>query len=109
VIKATHEVTSEDVALKKLDSDKQEALKQIFATLPLFLVQGPPEVGKTRLVAEPVRRRFEDDKSVRMLFTAQSHHAVDHLRETIKKALSVLDSERPPVIVVFCPDSWTQI
>lgn len=98
VIKATHEVTSEDSAQKKLDSDKQEALKQIIATLPLFLVQGPPGVGKTRLVAELVRRRFEDDNSVRMLFTAQSHHAVDHLRETIKKALPVSDSERPLLI-----------
>ncbi|MBK5571817.1 hypothetical protein, partial [Ensifer sp. SSB1] len=42
----THDSIEEDEAFLKLDEPKQEALRELTATLPLYLVQGPPGVGK---------------------------------------------------------------
>ena len=97
-IKATHESIVEDAALQALDIHKQDALKRLVSILPLFLVQGPPGVGKTRLVTELVRRRYAEDKTLRMLFTAQSHHAVDHLLDKIKEVFPPADPERPLLV-----------
>jgi hypothetical protein len=72
-----------DDSLSSLDESKQEALKRIVGTLPLFLVQGPPGVGKTRLVRDLVLRRFLDEPTSRLLLTAQSNFAVDHLMDEL--------------------------
>lgn len=81
----SHERAVEDDALRRLDSAKQEAFRELAAVLPVYLVQGPPGVGKTYLVREVVRRRFAEESTARLLLTAQSHHAVDHLMSQIRK------------------------
>lgn len=86
-VRRTHEVPQENERFKALDDSKQRALRSIWAALPLFLLQGPPGVGKTRLVRELVGRRIREDGSSRILLTAQSHHAVDHLLEEVSKEL----------------------
>lgn len=96
-LRRTHDVPSEDGKFDALDESKQKALRSIWAVLPLFLVQGPPGVGKTRLVRELVGRRLREDPSSRILLTAQSHHAVDHLLEEVSKELS--GQIHPPLIV----------
>jgi hypothetical protein len=74
-----------DVHEQRLDTAKQRALRELIEVLPVYLVQGPPGVGKTFLVTELVRRQFSEDATRRMLLSAQSHYAVDHLlREVIK-------------------------
>lgn len=75
----THETVQDDQFLGRLDEAKQSALSELMAILPLYLLQGPPGVGKTYLVREVVRRRFADEPTARLLLTAQSHHSVDHL------------------------------
>ena len=75
----THETVQDDQFLGRLDEAKQSALSELIAILPLYLLQGPPGVGKTYLVREVVRRRFADEPTARILLTAQSHHSVDHL------------------------------
>jgi hypothetical protein len=65
----------------KLDTPKQDALNTIWNTLPAVLVQGPPGVGKTHLVRELLRQRFYYEPYSRILISAQSHHAVDHVME----------------------------
>lgn len=94
----SHDLFTEDEAYAKLDVPKQEALRQLISTLPLYLVQGPPGVGKTRLVRDLVRRRFSDEPTSRLLLTAQSNAAVDHLMDELE---AILDKNAPsaPLIV----------
>ena len=85
----SHERLTEDKAFEDLDGPKQEALRQLTATIPLYLVQGPPGAGKTRLVRDLVRRRFTEEPTTRLLLTAQSNSAVDHLLDELA---AILDS-----------------
>jgi hypothetical protein len=75
---------NEDVQFKEMDQSKQHALREILATVPIFLLQGPPGVGKTYVVGDLVRRRFEDDSTSRMLLSAQSNSAIDHLMDEVR-------------------------
>lgn len=94
----SHDVLTEDSAFEQLDAPKQEALRQLTATLPLYLIQGPPGVGKTRLVRDLVRRRFMDEPTTRLLLTAQSHAAIDHLLDELEEILQP-DSADGPLVV----------
>lgn len=79
----SHDRLPNNDSLVSLDESKQEALRKIVGTLPLFLVQGPPGVGKTRLVRDLVQRRFLEEPTSRVLLTAQSNFAVDHLMDEL--------------------------
>jgi AAA domain len=82
----THErISPTDPALNRLDEAKQKALAELTAILPLYLIQGPPGVGKTYLVRDLIRRRLAEEPAMRLLLTAQSHHAVDHLMVEVQK------------------------
>ncbi|CAG9222227.1 AAA domain protein [Burkholderia gladioli] len=87
-VRATHESVADDSEFASLDESKQQALQELYSVLPLYLIQGPPGVGKTRLITELVRRSLLEDSTTRLLLTAQSHHAVDHLLEQVEKSLS---------------------
>ena len=76
-----------DDAFRDLDQPKQQALLQLWSTLPSYFVVGPPGVGKTRLATETIRRRFDTDRSARLLVSAQGHDALDHLQAKITEAL----------------------
>ena len=94
----SHDTVVEDAAFAKLDEPKQLALKQLTSTLPFFLVQGPPGVGKTRLVRDLVTRRFADEPTSRMLLTAQSNAAIDHLMDELAGVLRANDPSGPLVV-----------
>lgn len=94
----SEEAVQEDASFLALDSSKQRALKLVLETLPLFLVQGPPGVGKTRLVGDLVRRRFAEDGATRLLLSAQSNYAVDHLLSAIQEIFPP-DSPQSPLVV----------
>lgn len=91
------DVLEEDEQYADLDDPKQKALKRLWTTRPNHIVIGPPGVGKTRLSAELVRRRLDVDPSSRILLSAQSHQALDHLLNTVKP--QVADAS-PDAIVV---------
>lgn len=92
-VRPTHEVPVRDSAFFQLDESKQSTLAEIYAAMPLYLLQGPPGVGKTRLVRELVRRLLSEDSSARLLLSAQSHDAVDHLLSEIAKDLPTLTAD----------------
>ena len=94
----SHDTVVEDAAFSKLDVPKQQALKQLTSTLPFFLVQGPPGVGKTRLVRDLVTRRFADEPTSRLLLTAQSNAAIDHLMDELAGVLRANDPNGPLVV-----------
>jgi superfamily I DNA and/or RNA helicase len=86
-------------AFKSLDPSKQAAVREILSTIPLFLLQGPPGVGKTYLVGDVVRRRFDDEPTTRILLSAQSNSAIDHLMNEVQSIfLGVAADERPVMV-----------
>ncbi len=93
----SHDAPLPDTALAGLDDSKRTALLQIVAILPLFLVQGPPGVGKTRLVRQLVSGRFASDAAIRLLLSAQSTAAVDHLLSEVVPEIS-RGAEEPLIV-----------
>jgi AAA domain len=81
-----------DKHFQNLDKAKQGALVGLWATLPSFAVVGPPGVGKTYLLTEVLRRRFEAKPLSRILVTAQGHDALDHLQSEVKDVLTKVSS-----------------
>lgn len=99
-ISDSHDPLNEsDDRFKALDRSKQDALREILATIPLFLLQGPPGVGKTFLAGDVVRRRFEEEPTSRMLLSAQSNSAIDHLMSEVEAIFRELPVEQRPLIV----------
>jgi hypothetical protein len=102
--RASHDRWNLDALSTVLDTSKMKALLELWAVLPLYLLQGPPGVGKTRLVQELVAARMGQDGAERLLLTAQSHAAVDHLLEKVKGELDRRrDMSQPdPVLALRC-------
>jgi hypothetical protein len=87
----------------KLDASKFEALVGAWENLPLYLVQGPPGVGKTKLVQGLVGSRLAASPMDRMLLSAQSHSAVDHLLEGVSAELEAFsDDQRRRLLPLRC-------
>lgn len=102
--RASHEPWRLEHLRHRIDSSKVEALREMTAVLPLYLLQGPPGVGKTKLVEELVSERMGADGTERLLLSAQSHAAVDHLLEKVQIALARgRDASRPdPIVALRC-------
>jgi hypothetical protein len=67
----------------RVDNAKQEALRNIWRTRPVFTLQGPPGTGKTTLVAHLLGAIFKDDPVAQILVTAQAHSAVNVLKKKV--------------------------
>ncbi|RWN51510.1 MAG: hypothetical protein EOS04_21585 [Mesorhizobium sp.] len=99
-IEDSHDPLDEtSAAFQDLDSSKQQALREILSVIPLFLLQGPPGVGKTYLVGDLVRRRFDDEPITRILLSAQSNSAIDHLMSEVQTTFADVASDERPLMV----------
>ena len=83
-LRTSNESLERDGAYADLDDPKKAALEAIWTLLPNHFTVGPPGVGKTRLSSEIVRRRLATEPSSRMLISAQSHQALDHLLGAVR-------------------------
>jgi superfamily I DNA and/or RNA helicase len=63
----------------RLNPEQAEAVERALAADDFFLVHGPPGTGKSTVLVEVARRARADDR--RLLATAASNAAVDHLLE----------------------------
>lgn len=99
----SHEILEKGDIADKLDESKAKAIAELWAILPLYLIQGPPGVGKTRLVQELVLRRLAGEQTERLLLTAQSHSAVDHLLDKVREELeSAPDIDMAQLLPLRC-------
>jgi ATP-dependent RNA/DNA helicase IGHMBP2 len=77
-----------------LHEAQQRAVQHAARARPVALVHGPPGTGKTRVLVEVVRQAVA--RGERVLCTAASHAAVDHLVEQLARAgLDVLRIGHP--------------
>lgn len=104
VRRQSHDRWNLDALADRLDPSKMKALKELWAVLPLYLLQGPPGVGKTKLIQALVGARLGQDPTEKLLLTAQSHAAVDHLLEKVREELGRgRDPSVPdPVLALRC-------
>lgn len=91
VRRQSHDRWNLDGLADRLDESKMKALRELWAVLPLYLLQGPPGVGKTKLIQALVGARLGQDPTEKLLLTAQSHAAVDHLLEKVREEIGGLD------------------
>jgi hypothetical protein len=88
----------EDDDFQALDPSKQDVLRNLARGEPLSLIQGPPGVGKTRLVSELARQIARAGRGQRVLFSAQSHSATDNVMAGVRKALPAQDTGAPFIV-----------
>lgn len=96
----TQDMAIEDSSYNMLDESKKSALQNILKIMPLFLVQGPPGVGKTHLITTLVKQVFEKEPDSRVLLSAQSHATVQHLYHEIER--TQLSSVKNDILVIRC-------
>lgn len=101
LMNSNENVTLHD-SFNELDSSKRDVFQKILSTLPLYLVQGPPGVGKTYLVTTLVQQVFSSEPNSRLLLTAQSHSTVHHLFNEVNKALERDNKQASPLLVISC-------
>jgi len=87
-----------------LDALKRKAIREMWAARPAYFVVGPPGVGKTKLATEAVRLRFSQDKSTRLLVTAQGHDALDALQVKINDALDEHELRNTIIVRTTTPE-----
>jgi hypothetical protein len=81
---------------EELDAAKRSRLAEILATLPLYLLEGPPGTGKSRLLLELIRLCLGRGSLTRLLISSQGHDAIDHLLAELHKQLG----DAPEALIV---------
>src|SRR5690606_39681209 len=56
-------------------------------------------VGKTYLVGDLVARRMQEDPTARVLLSAQSNSAIDHLMKEVQAVFKTSDGDSGPLMV----------
>ena len=108
-LRRTADDIQENSVFEELDDVKKRTLRNAYSTLPVYLIQGPPGVGKTKLVAALADQQFVNHSSSRLLLTAQSHHAVDHLLDKVVSEVCKNSVETDFLVVRCRPRDATNV
>ncbi len=118
-------LTENDCKSKEIDDSKLKSLEKALSSDDIFLLQGPPGTGKTAFISELVyqilngNNKYKGNCDAKILISSQSHVAVDHALDKIKKLIpeikmirvGILDklaeSSREYTLDIFCKE-WTQ-
>lgn len=118
-------LTKDDCKSEEIDKSKLVSLEKALSTDNMFLLQGPPGTGKTTFISELVyqilngNKRYRGNPEAKILIASQSHVAVDHSLDKIKKLIpdvkmiriGILDklseSSREYTLDIFCKE-WTR-
>lgn len=68
---------------KNFDDSKKEVFNALIKTYPNFVIEGPPGVGKTFLITSYVSHLFKEERSTKVLLSAQAHATVKILYESV--------------------------
>jgi superfamily I DNA and/or RNA helicase len=71
--------------VNELQGGAETLLREFLNASPVYALQGPPGTGKTTIAARAVRAMLIRHPEARILVSAQSHVALDHLAGTIMR------------------------
>lgn len=69
----------------KIDAVNRDAVISALGTQDIFLIQGPPGTGKSTVINELIYQIRKNEKDSKILLASQSHVAVDHIFNKLKK------------------------
>lgn len=76
--------------------DGPTAVRSLLTHEPFFALQGPPGTGKTTVAAEAVAAYLHAHPGARVLVSAQSNFALDHLALRILRRVNAVDDQGQP-------------
>lgn len=82
----------------EIQGESQAVVRNMLEQFPVHAVQGPPGAGKTTVVTEAVRLFLDQERTGRVLVSAQSNHALDNLGLRIIDLLRRTGAKDVPVI-----------
>ena len=88
---------------ERLLGDAPKIIRAMLGTHPFYALQGPPGTGKTTVAARAIRAYLEAEPGARILVSAQSNDALDHLAIKIREELA--GSTAHPVAIRFATDA----
>lgn len=87
-----------------LSPETKDLVDTLVTKRPLFVLQGPPGTGKTFTSSEAVYSYLKAEPFDRVLISAQSHYALDHLLESIVDRLET-DPDQEFVVIRVASES----
>jgi len=93
---ASHQKIDDSDLPKNLDESKAIIYKNIIETLPIYLVQGPPGVGKTYLISKLSEYIFKEQLDSKVIFTAHSHSTIQQLYDVVNSGFT---GDNAPLII----------
>ncbi|MYY16703.1 MULTISPECIES: AAA domain-containing protein [unclassified Streptomyces] len=89
----------------QLAGNAEKIIGKMLESHPFFALQGPPGTGKTTVATRAVQRYLRAEPGARVLVSAQSNGALDHLGLRLVEQLRTELAERRVLLLREIPDS----
>ncbi|WP_329021536.1 AAA domain-containing protein [Streptomyces sp. NBC_00690] len=97
--------SEEDEEDEQLLGQAPRIIQDMLALHPFYALQGPPGSGKTTVAARALQRYLRNERGARVLVSAQSNFALDHLGMRLTKQLRKEIADDRILILRELPDS----